>query len=60
MEKTAVKNVTRTVTRPPNVTGLQESATEVVNQDGKGSRVMMVSFDIGNIHLVNTNYLNVL
>lgn len=42
MEKTAGDNVTIIVTRPPNVTDLQEIATEDVNQDGQGSLVMMV------------------
>lgn len=42
MEKTAVSNATIIVTRRLNVIDLQESATEDVNQDGQGSRVMMV------------------
>lgn len=35
MEKAALNNVTIIVTIPPNVTDLQESATEDVNQDGQ-------------------------
>lgn len=42
MEKTAVNNVTKIVTRRLNVTDLQESVMEDVNQDGQGSHVMMV------------------
>lgn len=36
-----MSNVTIIVTRRLNVIDLQESATEDVNQDGQGSRVMM-------------------
>lgn len=36
-----MSNVTITVTRRLNVIDLQEIATEDVNQDGQGSRVMM-------------------
>lgn len=36
MEKTAVNNVTKIVTRRLNVTDLQESVMEDVNQDGQG------------------------
>lgn len=42
MEKTAVNNATKIVTRRLNVTDLQESVMEDVNQDGQGSHVMMV------------------
>lgn len=56
MEKTVVKNVTIIVTRPSDVTELQESATADVNQDGQGSLVMIVSFDNGNIHLEDNIY----
>lgn len=40
MEKTVVKNVAITVTIPPNVTDLQESATVDVNQDGEETLVI--------------------
>lgn len=36
MEKTAVNNVTKIVMRRLNVTNLQESVMEDVNQDGQG------------------------
>lgn len=43
MEKTAGNNVAIIVTIPSDVTDLQESAMEDVNQDGRGSLVTMVS-----------------
>lgn len=42
MVKTAVRNAVLTVTLSEVVTGLQESVTEVVNQDGQGSLVIRV------------------
>lgn len=43
MKKTAGNNVAIIVTIPSDVTDLQESAMEDVNQDGRGSLVTMVS-----------------
>lgn len=45
MEKTVRNNVAIIVTRPLNVTDLQESVTEDVNQDGEETLVIMVSIN---------------
>lgn len=51
-----MNNVTIIVTRRLNVTDLQESVTEDVNQDGQGSRVMMVSINNVMAHLEDSNH----
>lgn len=61
MEKTVVKNVAITVTIPPNVTDLQESATVDVNQDGEETLVIRVRINNVKTHIVdNYIYSNIL
>lgn len=56
MEKTVVNNVAIIVTRPPNVTDLQESATVGVNQDGEETLVIRL---VRNRSLEQTVHRNV-
>lgn len=61
MEKTVVNNVAIIVTRPPNVTDLQESATVGVNQDGEETLVIRVRINNVKTHIVdNYIYSNIL
>lgn len=61
MEKTVVNNVAIIVTRPPNVTDLQESATVGVNQDGEETLVIRVRINDVKTHIVdNYIYSNIL
>lgn len=57
MEKAALNNVTIIVTIPRNVTDLQESAMEDVNQDGQEYLVIMVRTNNSITNLEDNNWL---
>lgn len=61
MEETVGNNVAIIVTRPPNVTYLQESAAIDVNQDGEETLVIRVRINNVMTHIVdNYIYSNIL